>query len=346
MPQLIINPRNVVDTVADLAERVDPTNSINGGVALDKTLFHALGGSAVGDGQGGLYVYRTSGRPPTESMVIKPGPDEDDYFELVTQVSTQTKSVQTVTADYSATTNDGVIFVDSTSNDVTVSLPAPTAGAELTIKNIDASNTVTVSGNQSAVSNPDDPELAASWSTNADTTVTDATITDHVGNASRNALEFGRVGTDAAGSSFYILSSEAAVSFPITVDVWIYRDAAAPNSNSVTLSLFGATHTATTAEILNASGATVAVVSGLVNVDSLPDGFTQVRLYSPTGAARLIVYPVDSSSGENGATLGPNVLYDFQIYRSHLIDGASTFTLAALNDSIDVIGDTTAWRIV
>jgi hypothetical protein len=344
MSQLIVNERSIVETIADLVDRVDPTNNLSGGIALDKTAFITLGGSAVGDGQGGIYVYRTSGRPASESAVVKFGPGASDYFELITQESTQPPATVT-TETYQASSNGEVLFADSSSNDVTILLPVPVLGTRLTVTKEDASNTITLSGNVSAVTNSDSPEVASSWSANANTAVADLEITDHLGNISRNGIQFSRVGTDSSGSSFFILSSEAAVSYPITADVWIYRDAAAPHANSVTLSLFGTTHTVTSAEILNDSTATIAVASGLVNVDSIPDGYTHVRLYSPTGAARLLVYPIDSSGGESGPTLGPNVLYDFQIYRSYLINGQATRAIVTQYDSISLIGTGTGWRI-
>jgi len=82
---------------------------------------------------------------------------EDKSIDARTKIKNKTilesavaVNVVTVTADFTATADDNIIVVDASSNSVTVTLPTAVGmeGLMYTIKCVDDTNTVTVSGSE------------------------------------------------------------------------------------------------------------------------------------------------------------------------------------------------------
>lgn len=61
--------------------------------------------------------------------------------------SSSVLSIQTVTENYTVTSDDYTILVDTSAGDITITLNTPDTGKVYNIKKIDAANTLTIDGN-------------------------------------------------------------------------------------------------------------------------------------------------------------------------------------------------------
>jgi hypothetical protein len=341
MSQLILNPRNVVDTTSDLVDRVDPTENLTGGIAENNTLFQTLGNSSIGDGGGASYVYRTTGRPATESSDVVFGPGADDYFKKIS-TNTNNETVEVITDDATITSN--ITLCDTTSNDIRALLPVAESGQKLTVKKDHPANTVIVDTRFDVGTNTDDKEVSASWSENGTTTeVEDVLINDHNGDPGSGVL-FTRLTTSLGASSYFLSTDESLVSGVVSLECWIYRSAGTADSVHISMYRTVGGHKTESAEILNGSTASIAVVSGVARVTNLPEGYTKVRLNSTDeGINRIIVYPVSSSSGPSP---GSNTLYGFQVIKETKIDGQGSKTLIVEDQAIVVVYADDTWQTV